>query len=188
MAERHLRLGFGLAVLLFLADQALKSVMIGPLALQAVQQIYLLPILNLTWVENYGVALGMFRAGHDAERWILVGVTSLIAGVVSVWITREKNRMDVMGLGLVLTLASYEATDPSFNADAAGQARNWLGGFGAGLADILMQSLGLGAWVLAFLVLSLGLSRATSGEPSDNRTSLRIYKTIIACTTNDCTN
>jgi len=102
MAERHLRLGFGLAVLLFLADQALKAVMIGPLALQAVQQIYLLPILNLTWVENYGVALGMFRAGHDAERWILVGVTSVIAAVVGVWITREKNRMDVMGLGLVL--------------------------------------------------------------------------------------
>jgi signal peptidase II len=102
MAERHLRLGFGLAVLLFLADQALKAVMIGPLALQTVQQIYLLPILNLTWVENYGVALGMFRAGHDAERWILVGVTSVIAAVVGVWITREKNRMDVMGLGLVL--------------------------------------------------------------------------------------
>ena len=102
MAERHLRLGFGLAVLLVLADQALKAVMIGPLALQAVQQIYLLPILNLTWVENYGVALGMFRAGHDAERWILVGVTSVIAAVVGVWITREKNRMDVMGLGLVL--------------------------------------------------------------------------------------
>ena len=102
MAERHLRLGYGLAVLLFLADQALKAVMIGPLALQAVQQIYLLPILNLTWVENYGVALGMFRAGHDAERWILVGVTSVIAAVVGVWITREKNRMDVLGLGLVL--------------------------------------------------------------------------------------
>jgi len=102
MAERHLRLGYGLAVLLFLADQALKAVMIGPLALQAVQQIYLLPILNLTWVENYGVALGMFRAGHDAERWILVGVTSVIAAVVGVWITREKNRMDVIGLGLVL--------------------------------------------------------------------------------------
>lgn len=102
MAERHLRLGYGLAVLLFLADQALKAVMIGPLALQTVQQIYLLPILNLTWVENYGVALGMFRAGHDAERWILVGVTSVIAAVVGVWITREKNRMDVMGLGLVL--------------------------------------------------------------------------------------
>ena len=78
-----------------------------------------------------------------------------------------------MGLGLVLSLVSYEATDPSFNADAAGQAHNWLGYFGAGLADLVMQSLGLGAWVLAALVLSLGLSRATSLEPSDHRTSLR---------------
>ena len=79
-----------------------------------------------------------------------------------------------MGLGLVLSLVSYEATDPSFNADAAGQAHNWLGYFGAGLADLVMQSLGLGAWVLAFLILSLGLSRATSLEPSDHRTSLRL--------------
>lgn len=102
MAERHLRTGFGLAALLFVADQALKATMIGPLALQAVQQIYLLPIVNLTWVENYGVALGMFRASHETERWVLVGVTSLIAAVVSFWILREKNRTDVMGLGLVL--------------------------------------------------------------------------------------
>lgn len=102
MAERHLRTGFGLATLLFLADQALKAAMIGPLALHAVRQIYLLPILNLTWVENEGVALGMFKAGSDTGRWILVGVTGLIAAVVSVWITRESNRTDVMGLGLVL--------------------------------------------------------------------------------------
>ena len=79
-----------------------------------------------------------------------------------------------MGLGLVLSLVSYEATDPSFNADAAGRAHNWLGYFGAGLADLVMQSLGLGAWVLAALVLSLGLSRATSLEPSDHRNSLRL--------------
>ena len=79
-----------------------------------------------------------------------------------------------MGLGLVLSLVSYEATDPSFNADAAGQAHNWLGYFGAGLADLVMQSLGLGAWVLAALILSLGLSRATSLEPSDHRNSLRL--------------
>ena len=79
-----------------------------------------------------------------------------------------------LGLGLVLSLVSYQATDPSFNADAAGGAHNWLGHFGAGLADMVMQSLGLGAWVLAALVLSLGLSRATSLEPSDYRTSLRL--------------
>ena len=102
MAERHLRLGYGLAALIFLADQALKAVMIGPVALETVRQIVLLPILNLTWVENYGVALGMFRASHDTERWVLVAVTGLIAAIVGVWISREKNRHDVLGLGLVM--------------------------------------------------------------------------------------
>lgn len=102
MAERHLRTGFGLAALLFVADQALKAAMIGPLALETVRQINLLPFFALTWTENKGVALGMFQAAHDGQRWILVGVTSLIAAVVSFWILREKNRTDVMGLGLVL--------------------------------------------------------------------------------------
>ena len=91
-----------LAALIFLADQALKAVMIGPVALETVRQIVLLPILNLTWVENYGVALGMFRASHDTERWVLVAVTGLIAAIVGVWISREKNRHDVLGLGLVM--------------------------------------------------------------------------------------
>ena len=79
-----------------------------------------------------------------------------------------------IGLGLVLSLASYDPTDPSFNADSAGQAHNWLGGLGANLADLTMQSLGLSAWLLAALVLSLGLARATSLEPSDSRTRLRL--------------
>ncbi len=79
-----------------------------------------------------------------------------------------------IGLGLVLSLASYNPTDPSFNADSASPAHNWLGGLGASLADLTMQSLGLAAWVLAALILSLGLSRATSLDPADSRTSLRL--------------
>jgi lipoprotein signal peptidase len=59
MAETHRRLGYGLAAALFLADQITKAIIIGPVALQQAGQIYLLPILNLTWVENYGIARGM---------------------------------------------------------------------------------------------------------------------------------
>jgi len=35
-------------------------------------------------------------------RWILVGMTMLIAGFVAVWMWREKARQDVVALGLVL--------------------------------------------------------------------------------------
>ena len=102
MAERHRRLGYGLAALLFLGDQLLKAAIIGPIGLQALGQIYLLPILNLTWVENYGIALGMLQAGHEVERWGLVVATSIIALFVGGWIWREENRADIWGLGLVL--------------------------------------------------------------------------------------
>ena len=102
-APRDLRrFGYGVAALLFVADQLTKALIIGPIGLEAVGQIYVLPILNLTWVENYGIALGLLQAGREVERWLLVGATGLIAGIVAYWLAREKNRWDVAGLGLVL--------------------------------------------------------------------------------------
>lgn len=94
--------GFALAALLFVADQATKAIIIGPVGLEAARQIYLLPFLNLTWVENFGIALGMFQAGHDGQRWLLVAGTGAIAAFVAVWIWREQSRVEAYGLGLVL--------------------------------------------------------------------------------------
>jgi len=120
MAKTHRRLGYGLAAALFVADQITKAIIIGPIGLQQAGQIYLLPILNLTWVENYGIALGMLQAGHDAERWLLVAATTAIAAFVGFWIRKEENRFDVAGLGLVLGGALGNRCFPAFNvADSA---------------------------------------------------------------------
>ena len=90
--QRQHILGIGLAALVFAADQLIKWLMVGPLQLQIVRQIYLLPIFNLTWTENYGVSLGLFTAESDTGRWILVGVTAAIAAFVAIWVklTPEK--------------------------------------------------------------------------------------------------
>ena len=100
MVSRHL--GYVVALLVFAADQLTKWIVTGPLELQTVRQIVLLPIFNLSWTENYGISLGLFNAESDTGRWVLVAVTAVIALGVAIWIGREKQRVDQLALGMVL--------------------------------------------------------------------------------------
>ena len=95
-------LGFTVAAIVFALDQLAKWIVAGPLALQSVRQIVLLPIFNLTWTENQGISLGLFNAESEIGRWLLVAVTGAIAIAVAVWIGREKSRGDQIALGMVL--------------------------------------------------------------------------------------
>jgi len=94
--------GLMLASFLFIADQAVKFIMIGPLALESRRQIHIVSFFDLTWAENRGVSMGFLEASSDAQRWLLVALTALIAGVVGVWMWREKLRGDVLALSMVL--------------------------------------------------------------------------------------
>ena len=94
--------GFSIALAVFLADQLAKWIVSGPLQLQAVRQIYLLPIFNLTWTENNGISLGLLNAETELGRWMLVALTSAIAVGVAFWIGREKALWDKAALGMIL--------------------------------------------------------------------------------------
>jgi signal peptidase II len=111
--QRQHILGIGLAALVFALDQLVKWLMVGPLQLQIVRQIYLLPIFNLTWVENRGVSLGFLTAESDVGRWALVAVTASIAAFVTVWMLREKRLADIAALALVLGGALGNIVDRS---------------------------------------------------------------------------
>ena len=99
---RNVKLGYMIAVAVFLLDQLTKWIVTGPLDLRNVLQIYLLPIFQLTYTENYGISLGMLQAQSNAMRWALVVGTAAIAVGVAVWISREKQRGDQIALGMVL--------------------------------------------------------------------------------------
>ena len=77
------RLGFLVALLIFALDQLTKWMVLGPLQLREVGQIVLLPIFNLTYVENNGISLGLLNASNEVGRWMLVALTSAIAIGVS---------------------------------------------------------------------------------------------------------
>lgn len=102
--NRTRRLGFLIAAIIFIADQALKWLVMGPLALRDrfLQQIEIVPFFRLTWAENRGISLGLFTAEGETGRWILVAVTALIACGVVFWILKETAKADILALGAVL--------------------------------------------------------------------------------------
>jgi signal peptidase II len=99
---RNRVLGFALAGLVFMADQALKWVVDYRLDMRMGETIDWLPIFAFTRTHNYGVSLGMFTATSPEMRWGLVAVTALIALAVTVWLLRERKLGDILPLGLVL--------------------------------------------------------------------------------------
>jgi S-DNA-T family DNA segregation ATPase FtsK/SpoIIIE len=114
------------------------------------------------------------------------GVGVLIArGLVAGWSHPASARfrggvVTALGLAVIAALASYHADDPSWNTASAEQTRNLLGGFGATLADLGLQSLGLAAWILAALMVIFGLSRVAHREPHLARGQLRLRAGIGA--------
>jgi len=95
--------GLLVAVLVFIADQAVKWYVQYPLGLREDgQSLYLTPFFNLTRTSNYGVSLGMFTAQSAEMRWLLVAATAAIALLVLVWLLREKRMGEILPLALVL--------------------------------------------------------------------------------------
>jgi signal peptidase II len=97
------RLGFAVALLVFVLDQLMKWVVTDRLGINRIgDQLVLLPIFNFTYTENNGISLGLLNATNPVGRWMLVALTTAIAVAVAVWIGREKNRLDQIALGMVL--------------------------------------------------------------------------------------
>ncbi len=96
------RRGLTVAFAVLALDQLIKFIVMVPLSLPTVRSMELVDIFALTFVRNFGTSFGLFRADSDAGRWFLVAFTSAIAAVVAMWMWREKSRIDVTALGLIL--------------------------------------------------------------------------------------
>jgi signal peptidase II len=102
--KRTRRRAFIAALLVFLADQAVKWAVTYPLNLQGQygRTITLTSFFDLHWTENRGVSLGLLSAGSEMGRWGLVALAAAIAALVSAWMWRERKGGDAAALALVL--------------------------------------------------------------------------------------
>lgn len=95
--------GFAAAAVLFVADQASKYGVTQVLRLDDLTGAReITAFFNLQFVANRGVSLGLLHANSDPSRWMLVGMTGLIALGVLVWMLREGKRIEQIALGCVL--------------------------------------------------------------------------------------
>lgn len=161
---RDRTLGFSVALAIFLLDQLTKWIVIGPLSLQEVGQIYLLPIFNLTWTENYGISLGLFNAETDFARWLLVAITSAIAVGVAVWIGHEKAKWDKAALGLILGGALGNILDRTRFGYVVDFADLHFGEF----RPFLVFNVGDAAITIGVVILLLRAFLAPSDKPREN--------------------
>jgi S-DNA-T family DNA segregation ATPase FtsK/SpoIIIE len=107
---------------------------------------------------------GMALVAHIAGlAWSHPGTARLRGGCVA-----------AAGAALAAAFATYNAADPSLNAATGLAPANALGGVGALVADIGVQSLGLACGALALTIVVLGLCRAAAPEPDVSRGQLRL--------------
>ena len=95
-------LGLGIALAIFVLDQAVKWIVTYILQLPERITIVWLPFFQLNWVPNHGVSMGFLTANGEIQRWLLVGLTAAISVFVAAWLWRERRRDDSIALALVL--------------------------------------------------------------------------------------
>jgi len=116
--------------------------------------------------------------GRAEDIWI-IAARRLWAAIRLGWDNNPAARLRgglcaALGVAMIAAFATYDAADPSWNAASGGEPTNLMGGFGAVLADIWLQSIGVAAWIAAIIMVALGVSRAGSKDPRGLRGHLRL--------------
>lgn len=95
------RQGLGIALVLGVVavDQTTKALARATLASVPVE---LTPFFDLRLGFNRGISFGLFAAGSDGTRWVLVAATGVVAVWLLAWLLREANALRAAALALIL--------------------------------------------------------------------------------------
>ena len=97
----HARWGFLLVVMILVADQATKWIILNDV-MAPPRVIEVTSFFNLVLVWNQGVSFGLFGDGGDTQRWVLIGVALAISLGLSVWLLRAGSRWIALSLGGII--------------------------------------------------------------------------------------
>jgi signal peptidase II len=95
-------LAFAAALAVLMLDQVSKAWILYGLQLRPGESIRLLPVLNLTGVQNIGVTFGMLRADSALTRGLLSLFALCVVTVLGFWARRAERRLTAVALGLIM--------------------------------------------------------------------------------------
>jgi len=98
---KNLIRGLAISGIIIILDQVSKW-WITDVVMQPPQSIPVLPFFNLVLTYNLGVSFGMFAAGSEAGKWLLVGVAAVITAFLLHWLCKATSRLSVLALGLII--------------------------------------------------------------------------------------
>ena len=98
---KHVWQGLGLATLVAALDQLSKWFIVAQIMNPPVQ-IEVTSFFNLVLAYNRGISFGMFAAGSELGKWMLVGLALVISGFLLRWLFQSSRPYSIIALGLIL--------------------------------------------------------------------------------------
>lgn len=96
------RLGLAVVLIVFIADQLLKSWLLYSVGLAENGPYDLTSFLTIVLAWNRGISYGLFQQGTDLGRWFLVVISFVAAIWLWRWMWREPQRFAVFSLALII--------------------------------------------------------------------------------------
>ncbi len=96
------RLGLVVVLVVFIADQLLKSWLLYSVGLAENGPYDLTSFLTIVLAWNRGISYGLFQQGTDLGRWFLVVISFVAAVWLWRWMWREPQRFSVFSLALII--------------------------------------------------------------------------------------
>jgi lipoprotein signal peptidase len=89
------------AILVLAADQGSKYWILHVLDLPDLRQVYLLPVLNLTFVRNQGVTFGLLNGLGPWSHFVLAGIALIVVVALCLWLRRAENPLSAAAIGAI---------------------------------------------------------------------------------------
>jgi len=96
------RRGLIIAAIVLFLDRLSKWWLISVFHMPEKQVVEVLPVFNLVMWWNRGVSFGILDSDGELQRWLFVGLFSIICLLLVRWMTKTDRLFTLTGLGLVL--------------------------------------------------------------------------------------